>query len=131
MGLILLLGTALRSVEIVMNLENHTRINTIYLNCGLILRPLITTSSPQLTPLIFQVKLESEPESRRFNSILSILSYLLKAPLVPAGTPVVNALFKQRSCIENIIKACIGLQPGNHMLLEHKIGAPLQQVRVV
>merc|ERR1712176_159904 len=73
------------------------------------------------------VQLDSEPQSRRFNSILSILSYLLKAPLVPAGTPVVNALFKQRSCIENIMKACIGLQPGNHMLLEHKIGAPLQQ----
>merc|ERR1719471_230190 len=73
------------------------------------------------------IQLDGEPQPRRFNSILSILSYLLKAPLVPAGTPVVNALFKQRSCIENIIKACIGLQPGNHMLLEHKIGAPMQQ----
>ena len=73
------------------------------------------------------VQIDPEPEPRRFNSILSILSYLLKAPLVPAGTPVVNALFKQRACIENVIRACIGLQPGNHMLLEHKIGAPLQQ----
>jgi len=54
------------------------------------------------------VQLDSEPQSRRFNSILSIFSYLLKAPLVPAGTPVVNALFKQRSCIENILKACVG-----------------------
>lgn len=73
------------------------------------------------------IQLDNEPQPRNFNSILSILSYLLKAPLVPAGTPVINALFKQRSCIENIMKACIGLQPGNHMLLEHKIGAPLQQ----
>ena len=72
--------------------------------------------------------MEAESEPRRFNSILSILSYLLKAPLVPAGTPVVNALFKQRACIENVMRACIGLQPGNHMLLEHKIGAPSQQV---
>jgi len=56
----------------------------------------------------------------RFNSVLSILSYLCKAPLVPRGTPLVNALFSQRSCIENILRACVGLSPVNHMLLEHK-----------
>ncbi|XP_058810053.1 inositol-3-phosphate synthase 1-A [Phymastichus coffea] len=56
-----------------------------------------------------------------FHSVLSILSYLLKAPLVPRGTPVVNALFKQRACIENLLKACVGLAPENHMLLEYKI----------
>ena len=55
-----------------------------------------------------------------FNTILSILSYLLKAPLVPSGTPVVNALFRQRACIENIFRACVGLAPQNNMLLEHK-----------
>ena len=55
-----------------------------------------------------------------FNTILSILSYLLKAPLVPSGTPVVNALFRQRTCIENIFRACVGLAPQNNMLLEHK-----------
>ena len=82
-----------------------------------------------LTFTNLQVQIEPETEPRKFNSILSILSYLLKAPLVPSGTPVVNALFKQRACIENVLKACIGLQPGNHMLLEHKIGASLQQVR--
>jgi myo-inositol-1-phosphate synthase len=56
----------------------------------------------------------------RFESVLSILSYLLKAPLVPNETPVVNALFRQRACIENIIKACVGLPPENGMLLEQK-----------
>merc|ERR1712070_944162 len=30
--------------------------------------------------------------------IMSLLSYLIKAPMVPPGTPVVNSLFKQRSC---------------------------------
>ena len=55
-----------------------------------------------------------------FNSILSILSYLLKAPMVPSGTPVVNALFRQRACIENIFRACVGLGPQNNMLLEYK-----------
>ncbi|XP_054269718.1 inositol-3-phosphate synthase 1-B [Macrosteles quadrilineatus] len=55
--------------------------------------------------------------------VLSVLSYLLKAPLVPSGAPVVNALFKQRSCIENILRACLGLQPEHHMLLETKLQA--------
>lgn len=52
--------------------------------------------------------------------VLSILSYLTKAPKVPDGTPVVNALFKQRDCLVNLLRACVGMQPDNHMLLEHK-----------
>jgi len=56
----------------------------------------------------------------RFDPILSVLSYLLKAPVVPPGTPVVNALFKQRACITNILRACVGLPPDNDMLLECK-----------
>jgi len=56
-----------------------------------------------------------------FHPVLSILSYLLKAPLVPEGAPVVNALFRQRACIENIFKACVGIPPEDHMLLESKV----------
>eukprot|EP00011_Vannellida_sp_DIVA3-517-6-12_P003157 CAMPEP_0114613754 /NCGR_PEP_ID=MMETSP0168-20121206/5297_1 /TAXON_ID=95228 ORGANISM="Vannella sp., Strain DIVA3 517/6/12" /NCGR_SAMPLE_ID=MMETSP0168 /ASSEMBLY_ACC=CAM_ASM_000044 /LENGTH=514 /DNA_ID=CAMNT_0001824773 /DNA_START=8 /DNA_END=1552 /DNA_ORIENTATION=+ len=63
-------------------------------------------------------------EFETFTPILSILSYLLKAPLVPRDTPIVNALFKQRACIENIFKACVGLPPENDMLLEHKTRKP-------
>jgi len=57
----------------------------------------------------------------KFHPVLSILSFLLKAPLVPKGTPVVNALFKQRACIENLLRACVGLPPENNMLLECKV----------
>jgi myo-inositol-1-phosphate synthase len=35
---------------------------------------------------------------------------------------VVNALFQQRACIENIFRACMGLPPDNMMGLEHKRG---------
>lgn len=66
-----------------------------------------------------EYKVESE-EFQSFHSVLSILSYLCKAPLVPPGTPVINSLFRQRSCIENILRACVGLPPANHMLLEYK-----------
>ncbi|KAF1431827.1 Inositol-3-phosphate synthase 1-A, partial [Spheniscus magellanicus] len=67
---------------------------------------------------------EADPEFQGFHSVLSIVAFLCKAPLVPEGTPVVNALFRQRSCIENILRACLGLPPQNHMLLEHKMQRP-------
>uniref|UniRef100_A0A3B1KHM9 inositol-3-phosphate synthase n=2 Tax=Astyanax mexicanus TaxID=7994 RepID=A0A3B1KHM9_ASTMX len=56
-----------------------------------------------------------------FHSVLSLLSFLCKAPLVPQGAPVVNAFFRQRACIENVMRACLGLHPQNHMQLEHKM----------
>jgi myo-inositol-1-phosphate synthase len=55
-----------------------------------------------------------------FKSVLSLLSYLCKAPLVPQGTQVVNSLFRQRSAIENILRACVGLAPLNQMSLEQR-----------
>ncbi|XP_021538929.1 inositol-3-phosphate synthase 1 isoform X2 [Neomonachus schauinslandi] len=67
---------------------------------------------------------DADPEPQGFHSVLSLLSFLFKAPLVPPGSPVVNALFRQRSCIENILRACVGLPPQNHMLLEHKMERP-------
>merc|ERR1711959_357764 len=61
-----------------------------------------------------------ETEYEQMHPVLSILSYLAKAPKVPDGSPVVNALFKQRDCLVNLLRACVGLQPDNHMMLEHK-----------
>lgn len=60
-------------------------------------------------------------EYKSFHSVLSILSYMLKAPLTPPGTPVVNALAKQRSALTNIFRACVGLEPESDMTLEHKL----------
>jgi len=58
---------------------------------------------------------------------------LLKAPVVPSGAPVINALSTQRRCIINIFRACVGLTPENDMLLEHKTNfriSPSQHVSV-
>ncbi|XP_067626396.1 inositol-3-phosphate synthase [Eurosta solidaginis] len=55
-----------------------------------------------------------------FNPVLSILSYLCKAPLVPRGAQVINSLFRQRSAIENILRGCIGLPPNSHMMLQQR-----------
>ena len=49
-----------------------------------------------------------------------LLSYLTKAPLVPQGTPVINALAKQRAMLENVMRACVGLAPESNMMMEFK-----------
>jgi len=68
-------------------------------------------------------------EYERFHPVLSILSYLCKAPLVPPNTPVVNALFKQRSCIDNVLRACVGLPPDTNMRLEYQTKFPKMMSR--
>jgi myo-inositol-1-phosphate synthase len=90
------------------------------------------------TPLIYDLIILSEVCERisvkregngekweSFHPVLSLLSYMLKAPLVPAGAPVVNALFAQRSAIVNVLRACLGLPPENFMSLEHRFVSTL------
>lgn len=67
-----------------------------------------------------QIK-KNDGEWESFHSVLSLLSYMIKAPLVPSGTPIVNALFAQKQCIVNIFRAALGLPPENNMMLEHKL----------
>jgi myo-inositol-1-phosphate synthase len=86
-------------------------------------------ASPLIIDLVVMTELMTRLEYKTgemtkfstFHSVLSILSYMLKAPMVTAGTPVVNALGRQRTAIENIFRACVGLAPNNDMGLEHKI----------
>merc|ERR1711920_290142 len=68
-----------------------------------------------------EIKKEGSEVFERFHCVLSLLSYLIKAPLVPPGTPVVNALAAQRQCIINIFRACIGLPAEHNMALEHRL----------
>ena len=67
-----------------------------------------------------EIKGPHDDEFRGLHPVASLLSYMAKAPLVPKGAPVVNALNKQRAMLENILRACIGLPPENNMLLEYK-----------
>eukprot|EP01029_Cantina_marsupialis_P008536 TRINITY_DN201_c0_g2_i1.p1 TRINITY_DN201_c0_g2~~TRINITY_DN201_c0_g2_i1.p1 ORF type:complete len:523 (-),score=128.50 TRINITY_DN201_c0_g2_i1:391-1959(-) len=60
-------------------------------------------------------------EFERFHAVLSFLSFLTKAPLVPEHTPVVNALPRQRDAICNFLRACIGLPAENNISLEYRL----------
>jgi myo-inositol-1-phosphate synthase len=70
--------------------------------------------------------------------VLSLLSYMCKAPLVKpgmcsiqrysfllmtvlVGTGVVNSLNRQRNALEAFLKACVGLESNSDLLLETRI----------
>lgn len=75
------------------------------------------------------VKREGSDKWEGFHPVMSLLSYMLKAPLVPNGAPVVNALFTQREAIINVMRACLGLAPNNHMTLEHRFESTLDELQ--
>lgn len=64
---------------------------------------------------------EGDDQYHGFHTVLSLLSYWIKAPLVPQGSPIVNALFPQRQAICNVLRACLGLPAESHMNLEHRM----------
>ncbi|OMJ82486.1 hypothetical protein SteCoe_16837 [Stentor coeruleus] len=68
-----------------------------------------------------QVKRDKDEEFTKMHPVMSLLSFLLKSPQVPPGSPVVHMLFPQRYAITNFFKALIGLPPENFMMLEHKV----------
>jgi len=74
-----------------------------------------------LAELLERIELRKDGEGfHGFHPVAVLLSYLTKAPLVPMGTPVVNALAKQRAMLENVFRACVGLSPENNMMMEFK-----------
>lgn len=71
-----------------------------------------------LTELATRVRVRDpaiSPEFRPFHPILTLLSYMLKAPLA-IGKPV-NSLARQRAAIESFLRACLGLQPVSELAL--------------
>ncbi|KIJ52571.1 hypothetical protein M422DRAFT_156269 [Sphaerobolus stellatus SS14] len=62
-----------------------------------------------------------DEEFKPLYSVLSLLSYMLKAPLVKPGTDVVNSLSRQRNGLEQFLKACIGLEAHGDILLETRV----------
>lgn len=64
---------------------------------------------------------EANNEFKSLYSVLSLLSYMLKAPLVKPGTEVVNSLNRQRNALERFLKACLGLDGEADLLLESRV----------
>ncbi|TFK19094.1 NAD(P)-binding protein [Coprinopsis marcescibilis] len=62
-----------------------------------------------------------EPEFKPLHSVLSLLSYMLKVPLVKPGTEVIDSLNRQRNALEAFLKACRGLEGSSDLLLETRL----------
>lgn len=102
--------------------------NSIFNVCedSLLASPLIidlVVLAEMMTRITWKINVDgtTAKDYKNFHSVLSILSYMLKAPLTPPGTPVINALAKQRAALTNIFRACVGLEPESDMTLEHKL----------
>ncbi|EFP83375.2 myo-inositol-1-phosphate synthase [Puccinia graminis f. sp. tritici CRL 75-36-700-3] len=52
-----------------------------------------------------------ESQFQKVYPVLSLLSSMLKAPLVRPGTDVINGAARQRAAIDHFLRALIGLQP--------------------
>lgn len=53
--------------------------------------------------------------------VMSLLSFMLKAPVVPKDLPVINAFMRQRRAIETLVRAINGLPPIDDLLLEQRL----------
>lgn len=69
------------------------------------------------TPSVKDVPTEQEVPFQPLYPVLSLLSYMLKAPLVKPGEDVVNSLNRQRQGLEAFMKACLGLEMGGGDLI--------------
>lgn len=67
------------------------------------------------------IKFDEETGFQPFHPVLSLLGYLMKAPLVAKGTPLVNALNAQRQSLVNLFRACVGLPPDDFMDLDLRV----------
>lgn len=74
-----------------------------------------------LTRVQYKDVTAGETEFTSLYSVLSLLSYMLKAPLVKPGADVVNSLGRQRNALETFLKACLGLEGSTDLLLKSRI----------
>ena len=63
---------------------------------------------------------ENIPKFQRFDTLLSALGYLTKAPKTKNEAPLINSLFRQKNGIENLLKVCAGIPLEDNILLEFR-----------
>ncbi|KAK9470170.1 uncharacterized protein V1510DRAFT_423890 [Dipodascopsis tothii] len=91
---------------------------------SLLASPLIidlTVIAEFFSRVTYRKKGDPDAPFEKFYPVLSVLSYWLKAPLARPGTEPINGLNKQRACLENLLRAFVGLGPQNELRLEERL----------
>ncbi|EGW33728.1 uncharacterized protein SPAPADRAFT_59093 [Spathaspora passalidarum NRRL Y-27907] len=68
-----------------------------------------------------QYKKVDEEQYHDFYSVLTLLSYWLKAPLSRPGFKPINGLNKQRQALENLLRLLVGLPVNNELRFEERL----------
>ncbi|RLV90543.1 Inositol-3-phosphate synthase [Spathaspora sp. JA1] len=68
-----------------------------------------------------QYKRVDEEQYHDFYSVLTLLSYWLKAPLSRPGFKPINGLNKQRQSLENLLRLLVGLPVNNELRFEERL----------
>lgn len=66
-------------------------------------------------------KKTTDDKYENFYSVLSLLSYWLKAPLAKPGFNPINGLNKQRLAIENLLRLLVGMPVNNELRFEERL----------
>lgn len=77
-----------------------------------------------LAELLSRVTIKKAGEAADYaplHPVLSLLSFMLKAPVVPRTVPVINAFMRQRRAIETFVRAINGLEPNDDLLLDQRL----------
>ncbi|CAB3403942.1 unnamed protein product [Caenorhabditis bovis] len=80
-----------------------------------------------LTELASRVTYRVGDEFKSFHSVLSILSLLLKAPVVPQGTPICNAFMRQFSTVSKLLTVLAGFPSDSDIQIEFFTELPKPQ----
>lgn len=74
-----------------------------------------------MTEFLTRIRVMKEDKYEKMYTILSLLSYWLKAPLTRTGYEPINALNKQRMAIDNFLRILIGLKPLDELRFEERL----------
>ena len=74
-----------------------------------------------MTEFLTRIRVMKDDKYEKMYTILSLLSYWLKAPLTRPGYEPINALNKQRMAIDNFLRILIGLKPLDELRFEERL----------
>lgn len=66
---------------------------------------------------------KAAPGKVKMASLASLLSLFCKAPQVPEGAPIINALFPQKEALLDFLRALVNLPPTDYVSLPHRLCA--------